>query len=57
MRQVLYQLNDDNLAFPAVENALTEPNGLLAVGGDLQPKRLIKLIAKVYFLGLVMTIR
>ena len=37
----LYQLNDNNLAFPPVNLALTEPNGLLAVGGDLQPKRLI----------------
>jgi leucyl/phenylalanyl-tRNA--protein transferase len=41
MSQVLYQLNDNNLAFPSVDCALTEPNGLLAVGGDLQPKRLI----------------
>lgn len=28
-------------AFPDVEAALTEPNGLLAVGGDLSPQRLI----------------
>lgn len=41
MSQVLYQLNDKNLAFPSINYALTEPNGLLAVGGDLQPKRLI----------------
>lgn len=27
--------------FPPVEEALVEPNGLLAVGGDLSPKRLI----------------
>ncbi|GAA6173381.1 leucyl/phenylalanyl-tRNA--protein transferase [Colwellia sp. KU-HH00111] len=38
---MLYQLNDDNVAFPALDCALTDPNGLLAVGGDLQPKRLI----------------
>lgn len=37
----LYQLNDDSLIFPPVELALTEPNGLLAVGGNLQPQRLI----------------
>jgi len=41
MSQVLYQLNGNDLAFPPVNLALKEPNGLLAVGGDLQPKRLI----------------
>ena len=30
------------LNFPPVDLALDEPNGLLAVGGDLSPKRLIK---------------
>lgn len=29
------------LAFPHPSNALTEPNGLLAVGGDLRPQRLL----------------
>lgn len=38
---MLYQLNDTDFAFPPVDCALAEPNGLLAVGGDLQPKRLI----------------
>ncbi|UYZ82900.1 leucyl/phenylalanyl-tRNA--protein transferase [Entomomonas sp. E2T0] len=33
-------LADENLDFPPLENALTEPNGLLAVGGDLSPERL-----------------
>ncbi len=28
-------------SFPPVEKALTEPNGLLAVGGDLSPTRLL----------------
>jgi leucyl/phenylalanyl-tRNA--protein transferase len=28
-------------AFPPVEHALTEPNGLLAAGGDLSPERLL----------------
>ncbi|SER18571.1 leucyl/phenylalanyl-tRNA--protein transferase [Nitrosomonas sp. Nm51] len=28
-------------SFPPLEEALSEPNGLLAVGGDLSPKRLI----------------
>jgi leucyl/phenylalanyl-tRNA--protein transferase len=29
-------------SFPPVENALKEPNGLLAVGGDLSPQRLLE---------------
>ncbi len=33
---------DPELNFPPVELALDEPNGLLAVGGDLSPERLIK---------------
>lgn len=28
--------------FPALEDALREPNGLLAIGGDLSPERLIR---------------
>jgi len=46
---MLYQLNNNNLAFPPVENALTEPNGLLAVGGDLQTKRLIEAYSQGIF--------
>ena len=34
-------LNPHNLDFPPVNLALTNPNGLLAVGGDLDPDRLI----------------
>jgi len=41
MSQRLYQLSDTSLAFPPLENALTEPNGLLALGGDLSTPRLI----------------
>ncbi len=33
--------DDSNQAFPPVELALDEPNGLLAVGGDLSPARLV----------------
>lgn len=33
--------NDRRHAFPAVERALREPNGLLAVGGDLAPERIL----------------
>lgn len=37
-----YLLSDDALdLFPDVELALDEPNGLLAVGGDLSPQRLL----------------
>ena len=34
-------LTDDCENFPSVDNALEEPNGLLAAGGDLSTKRLI----------------
>ena len=33
--------NDENQAFPDVALALTEPNGLLAAGGCLSPRRLV----------------
>ncbi len=37
-----YLLSDEQLdLFPDVELALDEPNGLLAVGGDLSPQRLL----------------
>lgn len=34
--------NDDGQPFPDPELALSEPNGLLAVGGSLSPKRLLR---------------
>lgn len=34
--------NDKTHAFPAVEQAFRDPNGLLAAGGDLAPARLIE---------------
>jgi len=38
----LYWLkNDPNEPFPPLSEALTEPDGLLAAGGDLSPKRLL----------------
>ncbi|MDX2369648.1 MAG: leucyl/phenylalanyl-tRNA--protein transferase [Colwellia sp.] len=49
MSQALYQLNVKDLAFPPIELALTEPNGLLAVGGDLQPQRLINAYSQGIF--------
>jgi leucyl/phenylalanyl-tRNA--protein transferase len=41
MRQILQQLHVDDLAFPPLQAALSTPNGLLAVGGDLSPQRLV----------------
>lgn len=37
----LMQLDRQSVAFPSPENALREPNGLLAIGGDLRPERLL----------------
>ncbi|WP_108650411.1 leucyl/phenylalanyl-tRNA--protein transferase [Dongshaea marina] len=37
----LYQLSSDNLLFPDPCKALEEPNGLLAIGGDLSCQRLL----------------
>ncbi len=34
-------LTENNLDFPPIEQAMEEPNGLIAVGGDLSPERLI----------------
>ena len=33
--------DDPDIRFPDVELALTEPDGLLAIGGDLSVKRLL----------------
>lgn len=38
---MLAWLDRDTLDFPPLEQALREPNGLLAAGGDLRPERLI----------------
>jgi len=40
---------DPPSAFPPVGNALTEPNGLLAVGGDLTPERLLSAYSRGIF--------
>ncbi|MDF0605353.1 leucyl/phenylalanyl-tRNA--protein transferase [Neisseriaceae bacterium TC5R-5] len=39
---------DSELMFPPVQQALSEPNGLLAAGGDLSPSRILK----AYSLGI-----
>lgn len=36
----LYYLDNDTSWFPDPKTALSEPNGLLAIGGDLQPERI-----------------
>lgn len=41
MGRYLTQLDPTNLRFPDPETALTQPNGLLALGGDLSPARLL----------------
>ena len=33
---------DNTLAFPPVETAMREPNGLLCAGGDLSPQRILE---------------
>ena len=37
----LARLNPNDLSFPTLEHALKEPNGLLAMGGDLSSERLL----------------
>jgi leucyl/phenylalanyl-tRNA--protein transferase len=44
----IYWLDDDPALFPHPSQALTEPNGLLAAGGDLSPQRLLN----AYSLGI-----
>lgn len=42
MGAALPWLDEDELWFPDPDTALTHPNGLLAVGGDLRPQRLLQ---------------
>lgn len=41
MSQTITFINPDSLAFPSVDSALSDPNGLLAIGGDLSASRLL----------------
>ncbi len=41
MSRYLTQLDDELCWFPSPSHALEEPNGLLAIGGDLSPDRLL----------------
>ena len=47
--KTLYFLNESSLAFPDLSFALSEPNGLLALGGDLTPERLVEAYANGIF--------
>ena len=41
MTSMIYQLHPTDIGFPDTSLALVDPNGLLAVGGDLSAKRLL----------------
>ncbi|GLX80316.1 leucyl/phenylalanyl-tRNA--protein transferase [Thalassotalea insulae] len=41
MAETLHWLEPESLAFPPPDSALSDPNGLLAIGGDLSAKRLV----------------
>ncbi|EIM1707350.1 leucyl/phenylalanyl-tRNA--protein transferase [Aeromonas dhakensis] len=49
MSRYLTQLDDELCWFPDPEHALDEPNGLLAIGGDLSPARLLAAYHKGIF--------
>jgi leucyl/phenylalanyl-tRNA---protein transferase len=49
MSRYLTQLDDEQCWFPDPEHALEEPNGLLAIGGDLSPDRLLAAYHKGIF--------
>ncbi|MDT8397007.1 MAG: leucyl/phenylalanyl-tRNA--protein transferase [Pseudomonadales bacterium] len=42
-------LDQNDNGFPDISQALTEPNGLLALGGDLKPERLLAAYARGIF--------
>jgi leucyl/phenylalanyl-tRNA--protein transferase len=49
MSEILYQLDENSVAFPPIDFALRDPNGLLAVGGDLSSKRLLNAYSQGIF--------
>lgn len=49
MSKQLIALSDDHIIFPDPENALDDPEGLLAIGGDLSPDRLINAYQNAIF--------
>ena len=42
-------LLNEQLTFPPPSQALKEPNGLVAIGGDLTPQRIINAYKNGYF--------
>jgi leucyl/phenylalanyl-tRNA--protein transferase len=49
MSEILYQLDENSVAFPPIDFALSDPNGLLAVGGDLSSTRLLNAYSQGIF--------
>jgi len=49
MPKQLFALELDNITFPNPELAMDDPEGLLAIGGDLSPKRLINAYQQAIF--------
>jgi len=45
-------LNSKDTPFPDVNLALEEPNGLIAIGGELSTERLLNAYQKVFSLGI-----
>lgn len=52
----LIQLSPHSIEFPPIDLALDDPNGLLALGGDLSPERLKNAYWNGIFPGLAPTI-
>ena len=48
----LAYLQPDDVGFPDPDSALTDPDGLLAAGGDLTPSGLLRLMRGASFHGL-----
>ncbi len=46
-----FWLNQPDIPFPDLSLALKEPNGLIAIGGDLSIERLLDAYSKAYFHG------
>jgi leucyl/phenylalanyl-tRNA--protein transferase len=49
MNQILHQLSMRDLTFPPLNQALSDPNGLIAIGGDLSLQRLISAYSSAIF--------
>ncbi len=48
----IVKLSSQSVAFPSPEAALHDPNGLLAIGGDLAPARLLAAYERGIFPGI-----